>query len=173
MLQKTLGICMVIAATSAGGFSAANKIRDQYEQLRYLQKLVCLLRSEIQYARSYLGEAFLRIGSSARSPYKEWFLGMREEMDGRRGGIFAQIWEEKAKEYLQDSGLSEEMLEKLAGYGSQMGIADVNMQVRTLDLWQEEIELAMEEMREKMGTRIRLCHCLSVMSGIFIAVLLL
>lgn len=173
MIQKVIGICMVIGATSAGGVSVANRISGQYEQLRYLQKLICGLRSEIQYARSYLGEAFLKIGSSARSPYREWLLSICEEMDERKGGIFAYIWEAKTREYLKDSGLSKESVEKLAEYGTHMGEADMNMQVRALDLWQEETVLAMEEMREKMGTRIRLCHCLGVMSGIFIAILLL
>ena len=37
-------------------------LQNQYEQLKYLQKIICLLRSEIRYARSYLGEAFGRIG---------------------------------------------------------------------------------------------------------------
>ena len=47
------------------------------------------------------------------------------------------------------------------------------MQIKTLDLYLEEIRLSMEEMREEMRTKIRLCHCLGVMSGIFITVLLL
>ena len=173
MLYKIIGICLIIGATSAGGIGAADKIRNQYEQLRYLKKLILLLRGEIQYARSYLGEAFRQIGCSVRTPYKEWLLAMCEEMEGRNGGTFAQIWEEKGREYLWDCGLPKEALERLLWFGNELGSADAGMQVKTLDLWLEEITLSMEEMREGMRTRIRLCHCLGIMSGIFITILLL
>ena len=56
MLLRAAGGILVITATSAGGILAAERIRNQYEQLKYLQKLICLLRSEILYARSYLGD---------------------------------------------------------------------------------------------------------------------
>lgn len=173
MIQKTVGFCLIIGATSAGGIGAADRIRNRYEQLRYLQKLICLLRSEIQYARSYLGEAFRQIGCSVETPYKEWLLAMSEEMENRNGGTFAQIWEEKGREYLRDCGLPREVFERLLGFGIQLGVADTQMQVTALNLWQNEIALSMEEMREGMRTKIRLYHCLGIMSGIFITVLLL
>lgn len=173
VIQKTIGFLLVVGATSAGGIGAANRIRNQYEQLRYLQKLICLLRSELQYARSYLGEAFRQIGSSVEAPYKEWLLAMCEEMENRSGGTFAQIWEEKGRECLGDCGLPKEVLERLLGFGSQLGNADTQTQVMALNLWQSEIELSMEETREGMRTKIRLYHCLGIMSGIFITVLLL
>ena len=52
MLLRAAGGILVITATSAGGILAAERIRNQYEQLKYLQKLICLLRSEILYART-------------------------------------------------------------------------------------------------------------------------
>lgn len=173
MIQKIIGFFLIIGATSAGGINAADRIRNQYEQLRYLQKLICLLRGEIQYARAYLGEAFRQIGCSVESPYKEWLLAMCEEMESRNGGTFAQIWEEKGREYLGDCGLPKDVFERLLGFGIQLGAVDTETQVAALDLWQNETALSMEEMREGMQTKIRLYHCLGIMSGIFITVLLL
>ena len=173
MLMKTVGGALVIAATSMWGHAAAKQIGDGYKELQYLQKLLYLLRSEIQYARSYLGEAFLQIGQKALSPYREWLLGLCKHMEKERDGTFAGMWEESTKTFLADSGLPKEELLRLAAFGNQLGIADAEMQVKTLDLYLEEIRLSMEEMREEMRTKIRLCHCLGVMSGIFITVLLL
>ena len=45
-------------------------------------------------------------------------------------------------------------------------------QIRSLDLYLEELKKSMEEKMEGMKTRIRLCHCLGVMSGIFLTILL-
>lgn len=173
MLMKTIGGALVIAATSAWGHTAAERVKNQYSQLQYLQKLLYMLRSEILYARSYLGEAFLQISRTARSPYREWLLELCRQMEGKGGGTFAGIWEESTRACLKDSALPAKEILRLAAFGSQLGIADAQMQIKTLDLYLEEIRLSMEEMREEMRTRIRLCHCLGVMSGIFITVLLM
>ena len=53
MLLKTMGGVLVIAATSMWGHAAAERVKNSYDQLQYLQKLLYLLRSEILYARSY------------------------------------------------------------------------------------------------------------------------
>ena len=126
-MVKTFGAVLIIGATSLWGIRAADRINDQYVQMQYLKKLVYQLRSEIRYARSYLGA----------------------------------------------SGLPEEELDKLINLGGQLGVADIEMQVKTLDLYLEEMSLSMEEMRGGMKAKVRLCHCLGVMSGIFITVLLI
>lgn len=168
-----IGLCMVIGAASAGGVLAAQSVRLGYERLRSLKRIMGQLRSEIQYARAYLGEAFRRIGASAESPYKEWLLAMAGQLEERCGRSFAKIWEEQTLECLKDSGLSGEAVERLACFGSQLGAADVRLQAEALDMYQKEIGLAMEEMRGEMRMKIRLCHCLGVMSGIFAAILLI
>lgn len=72
-MVKTFGAVLIIGATSLWGIRAADRINDQYVQMQYLKKLVYQLRSEIRYARSYLGEAFRHIGTSSREPYKDGF----------------------------------------------------------------------------------------------------
>lgn len=50
---------------------------------------------------------------------------------------------------------------------------DLNLQLKVLSLYQEQLKLSMEEIQEGMKTKVRLCHCLGVMSGLLVAVLLL
>ena len=50
---------------------------------------------------------------------------------------------------------------------------DLTLQLRVLELYQEQLGLGIEEVREGMKTKVRLCHCLGVMSGLFVSVLLL
>lgn len=164
---------MILGATSLGGMTAADKVRNQYEQMQYLQRLIYRLRSEILYARSYLGEAFRQIGLSSEEPYQGWMFALSEQMERRTGSTFADIWEGKTKEYLADCSLPGSVLDRLIRLGGQLGMADVEMQVKILDLYLEELQLAMEEMREGMKSKIRLYHCLGVMSGIFVTVLLI
>ena len=133
----------------------------------------CGRTGEERLRRAYLGEAFWQIGQKARSPYREWLIGLCSQMEKEQSGTFASMWEEGTKAGLKASGLPEGEILRLAAFGNQLGIADVEMQVKTLDLYLEELRISMEEMREEMRTKIRLCHCLGVMSGIFITVLLI
>ena len=47
------------------------------------------------------------------------------------------------------------------------------MQVKILELYLTRLELSMEEMQGEMKSKVRLCHCLGIMSGILIVILLL
>ena len=111
--------------------------------------------------------------TSSREPYKGWILEIYDRLEHKNRGTLADIWEDTVREYLGASGLPDEELDKLINLGGQLGVADIEMQVKTLDLYLEEMSLSMEEMRGGMKAKVRLCHCLGVMSGIFITVLLI
>lgn len=172
-MTKIAGALLVIGATSLWGVLAAERMRNQYAQLRYLQRIFLLLQGEIRYARSYLGEAFYQIGTTLRDPYRGWLEELCRRMESRNQGSFCEIWEAAADQYLADCGIGEGALGKLRRLGTQLGAADVEMQVKALDLYLEELSAEMEELQGEMRTKIRLCHCLGVMSGIFVTVLLL
>lgn len=171
--MKMAGALLVVGATSWGGMTAASKVRNQYAQVQSLQRLINRLRGEILYARSYLGEAFRQIGASGEEPYKGWMYAMWEQMQRRDGKMLADIWEKQTREHLADSGLPEQALVRLIRLGRQLGAADIEMQVKVLDLYLEDLNLIAEDIREGMKAKIRLYHCLGVMSGIFVTVLLI
>lgn len=98
---------------------------------------------------------------------------MSEEMRQKNGTPFWQIWENGIQRHLKNSELPEKDRYRLEELGRQLGNADMESQLRVLDLYLEELRKSMEEKREGMKTRIRLCHSLGVMSGIFIAILLI
>ena len=97
---------------------------------------------------------------------------MSEIMRQKSGVPFCQIWSGGIQESLRESGLEQEEKDKLSEIGKRLGNADMEAQIRSLDLYLEELKKSMEEKREGMKTRIRLCHCLGVMSGIFLTILL-
>lgn len=171
--MKIAGAVLVIGSASLGGIAAAEGLRNQYRQMQYLQKVICRLKSEIRYSRSYLGEAFRQIGISSEDPYQSWLTGMAAQMERKNGQTFAEIWEKETKEKLAASALPQPIIGRLAHLGGQLGSADAEMQVKTLDFFLEELDRSLEEMYEEMKANIRLYHCLGVMSGIFVTVLLI
>ena len=83
-MLKAAGSILIIAATTLWGMKAAERVREQYEQMRLLQSVLYALRGEILYARSYLGEAFAKIGSSSPEPYRKWLTEISGAMDQKK-----------------------------------------------------------------------------------------
>ena len=59
------------------------------------------------------------------------------------------------------------------GYDGESDTIDIEMQVKTLDLYLEQMEQKMEDMRTEQKERIRLYQCVGVTGGIFLAIILL
>ena len=68
-MLKLAGSLLIIGATTLWGMAAAERLREQYEQMRLLQSLLYALRSEILYAKR---QAFLSARSGAEE-YKSLF----------------------------------------------------------------------------------------------------
>ncbi|MGN1166257.1 MAG: stage III sporulation protein AB [Lachnospiraceae bacterium] len=172
MLLKVSGVVFIMAATTFMGIRRADDIQEEYRQMRYLQRIVSMMESEIRYARSHMGEIFSHIASHAQEPYKGWLLSMQREMNCANGKTFDEIWCQAIKGYLKDSGLPQNELARLMQLGNQLGVVDLKYQMNILELFQQQLSLNMEEMREGMKTKVRLCRCLGVMSGMLISILL-
>lgn len=173
MLLKISGCLLVIAATTLAGMVCAGSIQEQYRQMKYLQRLIYMIESEIRYAHTYLGEIFLHVSRRVQEPYKSWLLAMERKMGRMDSGAFDTIWGQAVEKNLRYSGLPPKELERLIQLGGQLGVMDLNLQLKVLSLYQEQLSLSMEETQEGMRTKVRLCHCLGVMSGLLVAVLLL
>ena len=91
MLLKISGCLLVIAATTLTGITRADKIQEQYRQMRVLQRLLYMLESEIRYAHTHLGEIFLRVSRRVMEHYRDWLLSMEKRMGQTDSGTFEMI----------------------------------------------------------------------------------
>ena len=173
MLIKVSGCLLVIAATTLSGALRAERIKEEYRQMRNLQRLLCMIESEIRYAHTHLGEIFLHAARRTQEPYRSWLLDMEKRMDEADSGVFEKIWGQAASEKLSGAGLPKKELERLIQLGGQLGVMDLKLQLEVLALYQEQLRLSMEEVWEGMGAKVRLCHCLGVMSGLLVVVMLI
>lgn len=171
--MKVLGSLMMIGATTLLGCRAAMDMETSYSQLKYIRQLMYMLQSEIRYSQSYLAEAFLHISEQVKDPYAAWLRQLYYRMIHRRSGNFEKLWSDTIREYLNGLKVPATEMKRLEQVGQYLGSADTQMQVKNIELFIEQIDIEMREMREGLGNRKRLCHCLGVMSGIFLAILLI
>ena len=94
--------------------------------------------------------------------------------DGKKTGpnAFCHL-ENRGPGCAENSRIQKRDLLRLEELGMQLGDADLEAQIRSLDRYLEELKHSMEEIREGMKVKIRLCQCLGVMGGIFVTILLI
>lgn len=169
--MKVAGSLIVITAASLLGAVAAKDMDAQYEELRYISQLLMMLQSEIRYSRSFLSEAFLQLSKTARPPYDAWLRQLYHRMEGKNSGSFEVVWRKTLNEYLGNVKLHTRIREQICLLGKYLGGADIQMQIQQIQLVDEEIQQEMKIMWEGLAAKKKLCRCLGVMGGIFLAVL--
>ena len=171
-MMKMAGALLIIGMASIWGIIKAEKAKNQLENMKYLQRIICLIQSEIRYSRAFLGEIFFNIGQGVKEPYKKWLLEMSEKTNAFCGESFENIWKDSISRNLKVLNLPEHEMETLKSLGNQLGYADVQVQMKLMDLYQEHLDRTIREVHEQLQTKVRLYHCLGVMSGLFVAVVL-
>ena len=171
-MMKMAGALLIVGMTSIWGITKADNMKRQLDNMKDLQRIISLLQSEIRYSRAFLGEIFENIGQGVREPFKSWLLEMSEKTNAFIGESIEDIWKDSCKRHLGVLDLPEQELESLKSLGNQLGYADIQVQMRLLDLYQEHLDRTIREVHDQVQTKVRLYHCLGVMSGLFVAVLL-
>lgn len=146
---------------------------EMREMMEYLQRMLYQMQSEIRYLRAPLGDIAGRIGRESRDPYKKWLLSLEREMKQRDGKSFSTLWEQGVRKHLGDLHFPEREISRLCALGSQIGNADMEFQMRTLSLYQEQLAQTLEELRRTMDGKVKLCRSIGVIGGIFLVILLL
>lgn len=171
-MLKGIGCILVILATSITGILAASRMDEMYNEIKYVRQMLYVLQSEIQYSRTYLAEAFSNISGFVKSPYNVWLRQLHLRLERKSEGSLDKVWRETIDEYLIDVRLPGRQKEQLKELGVCLGCADISVQVKYMELLGNQLEIAMEEMREELEGKKKLYRCIGVASGIFIAILL-
>lgn len=164
-------VCMV-AGTSGFGFWMAGRYGRQLAELEQLRQMIFLLKGQILYANAPLQEAFEAVGHRTEGRLAELFCRTAERIGQQQGELFAAIWKEEVGGMGDAVLLSGEDRQSLAALGEHLGFLDREMQERNLLLYLEQLDLRIQEMREHKKERCRLYSSLGILSGLFLAILL-
>lgn len=171
--MKGIGVILILLGTSGIGYLAAADLKRHLNDLKWLRRILLLLREEITYTHTPLGEAFFHISGKVKAPYGLFLAQVSEQLLGRAGSSFSEIWSCAVEERLHATKLTRGELEELKDFGNSIGYLGGHAQEGAIDLYLEQLQVEMQEVREGMAAKQKLCGCLGVMSGIFITILLI
>lgn len=172
-MQKIIGCILIITACTGIGYLKGVDLQKHLTEIQTLRQLFFMMKSEIKYTKAPLGEAFWHIGRRLDGAYAKWMMELSKRLEQKSGSRFADLWNDSIVEYLNDTYLSREDLQKLKSLGGHMGYLDEEMQIGTINLFLEQLETEIEKIRENIAAKRKLCNCLGVMGGIFLAVVLI
>lgn len=173
MTRQALGLLMVIAACTAMGFRLSMDLNRRVNSLKELQKLMELLKGEIRYAAIPLEEAFVAMAGRCPEPFCSFFMRIAEEMEKRDGRTLAIILEENEKWLRVGTELKNSDIKAFVCAGGRLGYLDMEMQLRTIDVYLEELEKECAAAEEEYQGKGKVYRCLGFMSGLFLAVVFL
>lgn len=172
MLKLTGGILTILAGSLLGGCLAWEQDRI-CQEMRYLQGLMLRLRGELWYSRMMLSDIFRKLAGEMKEPYDRWLSEMTDRMCRKDGGNLVEIWSQEVGTHLTGNMIPEEERRRLMELGGFLGHADIEMQIRYLDCYLEELADAIKKRRSMLGEKKKLYRSLGVIGGILIAVMLI
>lgn len=98
---------------------------------------------------------------------------MERELGNLEGKTFGELWRGQIDRELAGTFLKKEDKEQLKTLGEVLGYLDLEMQLNSLDLYLEQLDLSILEAQEAIRTKRKLYQSLGVAGGIFLILLLL
>lgn len=173
-MLRLLGCLLILIACTGFGFAKSQDMQRHLEQLEELKTLFYLLRSELQYTRAPFAEVFEKIGRKTSEPFQTWLLKLSERLRKKDTGSFWEVWIRSIHAYLEKehpkfpkSYLKKDELENLRSVGRNLEYME------SLDLYIEQLEYKIKNLREAYQTKRKLCRSMGIMGGIFLVILLL
>lgn len=172
MMFKIVGGICVIAATSGLGIWMAGQWKAHLRAVEQLRRMIFMLKGEILYANAPLEEAFSHVGRKNEGPLGQFFTAVSRRIERQQGEAFYAMWKEEISALGSDCGLSEKDRQELAGFGEHLGYLDCEMQERTILLYLEQLDLAIDYLREHQREKSHLYTSLGIMAGLFLVIIL-
>lgn len=172
-MLKLVGAVLILASATGLGISYSLDLKKRCMELRLLKQLVYLLRGELKYTRTPLPDAFGHMAERMREPFSAFLRSMERELGNLEGKTFGELWRGQIDRELAGTFLKKEDKEQLKTLGEVLGYLDLEMQLNSLDLYLEQLDLSILEAQEAIRTKRKLYQSLGVAGGIFLILLLL
>ena len=163
---------MIILAGAGLGYSKSRELSKREKSLQQLLTLSICLKGEIRYGNSTLGEAFWGLAGRLQEPYRCLAWKIAEKIKSSEGISLEKILTEQFTEKHEKFHLTEEEQEFLVSLGTRLGYLDREVQLRQMELYEEQLKLHIQEVHEGIPEKKKIYQSLGIMGGVFLAVLL-
>ena len=171
-MLKFAGILMIFIAGTGMGTAKSMELTKRERNLKKFLWLTSCLKGTVRCGNSCFPEAFLEISEKFDGMYREFLQSLADRLKGQEGQTLGQIFRDCAKKEFRTAGFSAEEMELIASLGDRLGYLDREMQLRQLDIFEEELCRRLDFLACQLTGKKELCRNLGILGGIFLGVLL-
>lgn len=172
MWLKIAGAVLVVCSSACLGLQRAERWKKHRENLEELRRMILLLRGQILYARGTLEEALEQTGKKSEGAVAQMFKKTAKQLGRQDGRAFYEIWQEEVERCWRELLLTPEECREWKEFGRHLGYLDLEMQEKNVQLYLEQLDLAIQFYREHEREQIKLSVSLGVMGGLFLTVMM-
>ena len=173
MVLKLIGGILVVGACSGIGDYFAKRLEKRVEQLTQLYHTILELQGEIRYAVTPLSEIMFSLGKQERGSIANLFFKIGEEMELADGRSLAEIVRQTGNTELQKTVLTKQDKEQLFRLGDSLGRLDKTQQILATEYYLNGLLEEIKEAKRIKKERSYLYRCLSILTGVFLMILML
>ena len=162
-MLRMAGIILILLAGAGMGYAGSKELTMREKNLRQFLQLIIYLRGEIRCGCASLPEGFRETADRFSGVYREFLREVSQRLGNPAGGSMGEIYRQCAEAKLKRLELSRE---------GRLGYLDREMQLRQLELCEEETRRRLEDLRKEMPDKKKIYQSLGVLGGILLAVLL-
>ncbi|MBQ8815230.1 MAG: stage III sporulation protein AB [Lachnospiraceae bacterium] len=171
-MEKGLGYGLIVLACWALGEQAAGRLRLHRKKLKQLRSWLSYFRGKLLFEGATVEEALRESAEFVGAPFSSFFCSVAEGLGRRDGRRFVEIWESEIDENRRGFGFSEEEMNDLQRFGSQLGQLDREVQLRSIEAFDDALNTAVKKADEEIGVKEKLYRSLGVMAGCLIIILI-
>lgn len=171
-MQKSVGVLLILISCAGMGFGQSFRLTGRLRTLEMLLRVTNLLKGEIRFGNASIHDAFAGAAGKAGGEYGVFLKTVSEKANGSRKGAFENIYRECARDFIKKLGIEKEEEELFYSLGSHLGYLDLEMQLKELMLYENEVIRCTEELRREMPAKKKVYESLGILGGILLAVLI-
>ena len=170
---KALGGFLVFGACAWAGIRLSRRDMLQIGELAAFRSALLTLKSEIQYARTPLAEAFAYTAALAEPPANTFFQAMSEQLTQHNGESAAQVWDESLRSLRSTTLLADEDFRRFSLLGQSIGCLDSQTQAEGLDAAMHHIDERVQALRNHGDKHARMYRSVGALLGALLVIALL
>lgn len=169
--MKWIGLLLVIAGAGGVGFSLVGEYSMRIRMLEQIRNMMHYINDLVLYEYASLPEAFGRTAPRMEEPFAAFLQKVSGQMDDFSGEDVSFLWQNNAP--ILKEKLNKKDYKEFAECMKQTGFSDVKAQSRALKDYEQRLELLLHRLSEQKEEKCKLYRTLSIMSGIFVCILLI
>ncbi|NLK70620.1 MAG: hypothetical protein GX286_04185 [Clostridiales bacterium] len=167
MMLKLIGVMLLVCATGYTGLSMSASLKERIRRLELIRKMVDEITILIRHRALTVMEIIDEL--TANSSYAELTF-----LHKAKSGIIPEVsfhyaWENAVK---KDNKLLNEEKTELISLGNFLGSSDTEGQISALTIYKDKFNSLIEYANEIYDKKGKLYRSLGVLSGVFVAILL-